>query len=272
MVCDDNVELGQATSFTHQPHNILDQEAHEEHEVRGGVILRGGPTDEPGYAAKISFPLRSSLHGSVGLGEVRYMDTVDTTEPSQFSRGLKSFATNVYRYFCPPTFMPAAHEQGDNNTAVKKVRMEEKLSTEEAEKDNIKANMFTWGACHQRQKALEGDEGGYFTSSFVTAVKEVQGASTVGELFDNVKCVYEHWIKVYIAEFILWVSRLSAKVEEMMRNNMKKSENPQDEKGVVDNDPAKTEGANPQYIQLWTSLGGGTEDSACSKLNDPFDI
>ncbi|CAE6421078.1 unnamed protein product [Rhizoctonia solani] len=152
--------------------------------------------------------------------------------------------TKVY-YFCPPqsrapTSIPVTRTE--NHLGNDKLTMDEKLPKKEIEKDNIKAYMLTWSSCHQRQQALEHPRelriGGYFTSEFVKAVNGIRGEGSVKvvELYDIVN------------------DGVVAKMKEDSKNR------------------AKTGGANPQYIQLWTSLGGNTEDSARGKLLDNFII
>ncbi|CAE6517451.1 unnamed protein product [Rhizoctonia solani] len=91
------------------------------------------------------------------------------------------------------------------------------------------------------------NSGGYFTSAFVEAVNDIPKGKLikVGELFETV----------------------NAKVVDKMKSDM--NMNMKNKSGT---DPAKTGGANPQYIQLWTSLGKGTEHSARVKLDYWFVI
>ncbi|KAH7325151.1 hypothetical protein B0J17DRAFT_742305 [Rhizoctonia solani] len=56
---------------------------------------------------------------------------------------------------------------------------------------------------------------------------------------------------------------INAKITNEMRQDVGEMKN----KEPREDDPAKRGGTNPQYIQLWTSLGNGNDDATHAKLN-----
>ncbi|KAG8708417.1 Ca(2+)-dependent cysteine protease [Ceratobasidium sp. 423] len=262
MVGDDDDPSMQPLSPTHAPHATYDQPRGDDMEVGDNIILRNGLNDKPISAVKKSIPLQSPLHETAGSKELESIDVLGELKPYRGSRGLLSLATlslttvtNVFRYFSPPgpLLTSPTVQQGVGTPASGRIPMEENLPDEETKKDKIIANMLTWGSCHQRQTAAEWREGGYFTTAFVEAVNDIPKNKSikVRELFEIV----------------------NAKVVEKMRQDMnrKKDQMKEHQKeyqnvtgNEADDDPAKAGGANPQYIQLWTSLGKGSGDSAVS--------
>ncbi|KAH7325152.1 hypothetical protein B0J17DRAFT_682350 [Rhizoctonia solani] len=253
MIGDSNSPPVKPSRCTHMSHTI--HRTRGGTEVSKGVILRNGSNDNPSPAIQISCPSQLPFDEAVLSEEFQAVNLLDQIGPSEYSRGLIDFATSVYRYFSPPR----------TSTTSKKIRMEEKLPDEEIQKDKIIADMLTWGGCHQRQLAGEfadgPQKGGYFTSAFVEAVNDIPNDKSIKicELFDNVN-----------AKVIEKMGQYMERKKEVMKEA---EEHPQAHSRTnADNDSMRIRGVNPQYIQLWTSLGNGTEDSAHAKLDNLFII
>ncbi|CAE6433859.1 unnamed protein product [Rhizoctonia solani] len=116
------------------------------------------------------------------------------------------------------------------------VLMVDKLPERERCMDGIKATVFHWSSCHQRQEAMDygNYKGGYFTYAFCRAIEQMPSSGrTVGELYED--------------------------VERLLTTAVKEHNH-------------KHKPSHTQHCQLWTSLGDDDELAVKNRLHLPFTL
>ncbi|CCO32374.1 hypothetical protein BN14_06434 [Rhizoctonia solani AG-1 IB] len=112
----------------------------------------------------------------------------------------------------------------------------DKLPERERCMDGIKATVFHWSSCHQRQEAMDygNYKGGYFTYAFCRAIEQMPSSGrTVGELYED--------------------------VERLLTTAVKEHNH-------------KHKPSHTQHCQLWTSLGDDDELAVKNRLHLPFTL